>query len=204
MFSEEVKEMAEIKKRLPALNTSGRLVSQRRMKSLRWQLERVLGGEFARHTDETAQDHLTWQAGQLIASTRVAVLTGQPVSKVRTVVRTHRAEGSCPLCAGRDPQAEHRVYVFYFDHLKALKVGVTHCLNDKRLNQHRAAGGQLRQIITVPSYQQALAVERKALTLVTNFRLPYSQQEFPQGGWTECWSITAPPLDLTAIRESGD
>ena len=60
-----------------------------------------------------------------------------------------------------DPEAPHRVYLFEFPRLGpqgVFKVGITHCVDDRRLAQHGAAGGRLVQVVEVADRAAALAV----------------------------------------------
>jgi hypothetical protein len=57
----------------------------------------------------------------------------------------------CIRCDGRrlDPDAPHRVYLFLFPHLGAhgvYKVGITHCVDDQRLTQHKRVNGNTVQL----------------------------------------------------------
>jgi hypothetical protein len=103
----------------------------------------------------------------------------------------------CLRCDGRrlDPEAPHRVYLFKFPRLGAhgvFKVGITHCVDDRRLAQHVGAGGELVQIVAVADRASAFAIER---TVLERFRplgpVTVSASDLPQGGASECWDAFA-------------
>jgi hypothetical protein len=68
-----------------------------------------------------------------------------------------------------DPEAPHRVYLFKFPRIGGhgvFKVGITHCVDDRRLTQHIAAGGELVQVVDVPDRATAFAIETTVLERV--------------------------------------
>ena len=110
----------------------------------------------------------------------------------------------CLRCDGRrlDPEAPHRVYLFEFAHLGdrgVYKVGITHSVDDRRLAQHRAAGGRLIQVVDVPDRAFAFAIESAVLRRFQS-AAPASvgPADLPYGGATECWDALAGYPDLAA------
>lgn len=108
----------------------------------------------------------------------------------------------CLRCDGRrlDPEAPHRVYLFKFPRLGAhgvYKVGITHCVDDRRLAQHVAGGGELVQIVDVPDRASAFAIET---TVLGRFQplgpVSLAASDLPQGGASECWDAFAGFPDL--------
>ena len=70
----------------------------------------------------------------------------------------------CLSCDGRrlDPQAPHRLYLFKFPshrRPRGVKVGINHSVDDRRLTQHVAAGGELVQVVDVANRATAFAAE---------------------------------------------
>jgi hypothetical protein len=111
--------------------------------------------------------------------------------------------GSAALCwtctHGIRPDEPHRVYLFHFPSLRVMKVGLTHDRHDRRFFQHIAEGGELVDSVVVPDRDSARRLEqllkaRYRLWLTTDI----GPQDFPQGGWTEAWSDSAPVPDLAA------
>lgn len=108
----------------------------------------------------------------------------------------------CLRCDGRrlDPAAPHRVYLFSFPRLGprgVYKVGITHCVDDRRLAQHTAVGGQLVQVVEVADRATAFAIET---TVLRRFQpqapASVSSADLPYGGATECWDAMAGYPDL--------
>jgi hypothetical protein len=110
----------------------------------------------------------------------------------------------CLRCDGRrlDPQAPHRVYLFAFPRLGphgVYKVGITHCVDDRRLGQHRAVGGQLLQVVDVPDRASAFAVEAAVLARYQSVApASVAAADLPHGGATECWDALAGYPDLAS------
>ena len=110
----------------------------------------------------------------------------------------------CLCCDGRrlDPEAPHRVYLFEFPRLGehgVYKVGITHSVDDRRLAQHRAAGGRLLQVVDVADRAFAFAVEAAVLRrLQAAAAASVRPADLPYGGATECWDALAGYPDLTA------
>jgi hypothetical protein len=114
----------------------------------------------------------------------------------------------CLRCDGArlDPGAPHRVYLVHFPHIGDVgvyKVGITHCVDDGRLNAHRRAGGVLLDAVEVRDRATALALERRVL----EHYLPAAAVSFPpdllpHGGATECWSAHAGCPDLAYAAKS--
>lgn len=108
----------------------------------------------------------------------------------------------CIRCDGRrlDPGAPHRVYLFKFARLGpqgVFKVGITHCVDDRRLAQHRAAGGRLVQVVEVADRAAALAVESRVLAKFQPVApASVGPADPPYGGATECWDALAGFPDL--------
>lgn len=108
----------------------------------------------------------------------------------------------CIRCDGArlDPDAPHRVYLFRFPSITnfgVFKVGITHCANDRRLEQHRTNGGELVQIIGVSNRATAFAIETSVLALFqTAAPISVSNSDMPQGGASECWNGMAGHPDL--------
>ena len=70
--------------------------------------------------------------------------------------------------AGSTPQAPHRAAPrssspAYGPSRCVYKVGITHCVDDHRLGQHLAAGGELLQVIDVLDRATAFAIETAVL-----------------------------------------
>lgn len=115
----------------------------------------------------------------------------------------------CLRCDGRrlDPQAPHRVYLIEFAHLGPFgvyKVGITHCVDDRRLAQHRAVGGRVLQVVEVADRASAFAIE----TLVLRRFQPVAPAavapaDLPYGGATECWDTLAGYPDLEELINRG-
>lgn len=108
----------------------------------------------------------------------------------------------CLRCDGQrlDPTAPHRVYLFAFTDLAAYKVGITHCADDLRLIAHQRIGGQLLEIVTLPNRATAVVAERMVLDRYRHAAAPAATTEcFPQGGWTECWAMSAGHPDLKEV-----
>ena len=124
---------------------------------------------------------------------------------IESVMRQHdeaAARGSCTRCLrSRNPAAPHRVYLAHFPYLGAYKVGVTHLQNDRRLRTHLAAGGVILETVTVPSWQDALAVERAVLEAVRPWRL--SKADTAADGITEMWSDQGPRVHLAEYWPAG-
>lgn len=150
-------------------------------------------------TDETIQDRLRTLGLELLSP-----WTGDPGAGLEARclrcgtdrIVSWTALGSVPPCLrcdGRrlDPTAPHRVYLFVFPHLGPFgvyKEGITHCVDDRRLAQHRAIGGRLLQIVEVQNRAAAFAIEASVLR---DFQ-PLSPttidaRDLPYGGSTECW-----------------
>ena len=109
---------------------------------------------------------------------------------------------ACLRCDGQhlDPAAPHRVYLFAFDALQAVKVGLTHCADDTRLRQHTAAGGRLLGCVQVTDRAAAALLERVVLErYAASPAHGVASAHFPQGGWTECWDAAAGVPDLAAL-----
>ena len=108
----------------------------------------------------------------------------------------------CLRCDGRrlDPEAPHRVYLFKFPNLSAhgvIKVGITHCVDDRRLHQHIAAGGEFIQIVEVPDRATAFAIETRVLGRFQPIGpVAVSASDLPQGGASECWDAFVGYPDL--------
>jgi hypothetical protein len=111
----------------------------------------------------------------------------------------------CLRCDGRrlDPEAPHRVYLFKFPRIGGhgvFKVGITHCVDDRRLTQHIAAGGELVQVVDVPDRATAFAVET---TVLERFQpmgpVTVSISDLPQGGASECWDAFVGSPDLAEL-----
>lgn len=108
----------------------------------------------------------------------------------------------CIRCDGRrlDPDAPHRVYLFEFPRLGprgVYKVGITHCVDDRRLAQHMKVGGRLLQVVEVADRAAAFAIEA---TVLRRFQPQapalVSPSDLPYGGATECWDAWAGYPDL--------
>lgn len=116
--------------------------------------------------------------------------------------RTLATAPPCLRCDGRrlDPEAPCRVYLFRFDGVGprgVFKVGITHRADDRRLDVHAAAGGELIQVIHVADRRVARAVEGSVLqTYRTLAPAVITHRDFPHGGWTECWDQEAGHPDL--------
>jgi len=95
------------------------------------------------------------------------------------------------------------VYLFVFDHLGAhgvYKVGITHCVDDHRLAQHKKAKGHLLQIVTVSDRASAFAVEASVLRKYQPIApASVSPADLPYGGATECWDAIAGYPDLAEL-----
>jgi hypothetical protein len=111
----------------------------------------------------------------------------------------------CLRCDGRrlDPEAPHRVYLFKFPRIGAhgvFKVGITHCVDDRRLTQHVAAGGELVQVVDVADRATAFAIET---TVLERFQIlgpvTVSISDLPQGGASECWDAFVGHPDLADL-----
>lgn len=111
--------------------------------------------------------------------------------------------GSTPLCwtctHGIRPDEPHRVYLFHFPSLRVMKVGLTHDRHDRRFFQHMAEGGQLVDSVVVPDRESARRLEQLLKARYQPWlTAEIGPQDFPQGGWTEAWSDSAPVPDLAA------
>lgn len=108
----------------------------------------------------------------------------------------------CIRCDGRrlDPAAPHRVYLFLFPHLGAhgvYKVGITHCVDDRRLTQHRRVNGELLSLVTVRDRAAAFAIEASVLMKYQPIGpVAVGPADLPYGGATECWDAIAGYPDL--------
>jgi hypothetical protein len=124
---------------------------------------------------------------------------------IESVMQRHDeavARGSCTRCLrSRNPAAPHRVYLAHFPYLGAYKVGVTHLQNDRRLRTHLAAGGVILETVTVPSWPDALAVERAVMEAVRPWRLP--KADTATDGITEMWSDQGPRVHLADYWPAG-
>ncbi|VXC50069.1 hypothetical protein [Nocardioides sp. AX2bis] len=110
-----------------------------------------------------------------------------------------------PPCLRRDgrrldPEAPHRVYLFFFPRLGpngVFKVGITHCVDDRRLAQHTAVGGHLVQVVEVADRATAFAIET---TVLRKFQpiapAPVTPADLPYGGASECWDAFVGHPDL--------
>jgi len=110
---------------------------------------------------------------------------------------------SAPLCwtctHGIRPDEPHRVYLFHFPSLEVMKVGLTHDRHDRRLFQHMAEGGQLVDSVVVPDRESARRLEQLLKARYQSWlTADVGPTDFPQGGWTETWSDSAPLPDLAA------
>lgn len=111
----------------------------------------------------------------------------------------------CLRCDGRrlDPEAPHRVYLFEFPRLGAhgvYKVGITHCVDDRRLAQQTAAGGRLLQVVDVADRASAFAIEASVLMKFQAVApVSVAPADLPYGGATECWGALAGHPDLAAL-----
>ncbi|MBU2698821.1 hypothetical protein CCO04_27410 [Pimelobacter sp. 30-1] len=123
------------------------------------------------------------------------------VQSIRRWAAVQHDPAECPLCdrKHRFQNLPHRVYVVEFEHLEVFKVGITHCLNDHRLNQHQRQGGRVVQCIQLQDWHTARRLERAVLEATAAHRARLSEAEFPQAGWTECWESGAIVVDLAAI-----
>ncbi len=111
--------------------------------------------------------------------------------------------GSAPICwtctHGIRPDEPHRVYLFHFPSLRVMKVGLTHDRHDRRFFQHVAEGGQLVDSVVVPDRESARRLEQLLKAQYQPWlTAEIGPQDFPQGGWTEAWSDSAPLPDLAA------
>lgn len=110
----------------------------------------------------------------------------------------------CLRCDGRrlDPEAPHRVYLFEFPRLGKhgiFKVGITHCVDDRRLGQHASVGGRLLQVVTVANRAAAFAIEASILRkFQAQAPAAVSPHDLLYGGATECWDGFAGYPDLGA------
>lgn len=108
----------------------------------------------------------------------------------------------CLRCDGRrlDPEAPHRVYLFSFPCLGphgVYKVGITHCVGDRRLAQHASVGGHLLQVVEVADRATAFAVEANVLRKFQPLApASVSPADWPYGGASECWDALAGYPDL--------
>lgn len=107
----------------------------------------------------------------------------------------------CLACAeAADPDAPHTVYLMHFPRLRACKVGITSSESrHDRIASHVAHGGVLLGQHDVPNREAALTVEDFALSAVRDFPSGCTARDFPQGGYTETWSDSAPDIDLGEI-----
>lgn len=109
---------------------------------------------------------------------------------------------ACLRCDGSrlDPDAPHRVYLTHFAHLGdvgVFKVGITHCVDDARLQTHRRAGGTVLEVTEVRDRATALALERRILNrYLPAAAVSFPPEQLPRGGATECWSAHAGHPDL--------
>ena len=123
---------------------------------------------------------------------------------VERLVSFHRLQtGSSPLCwtctHGIRPDEPHRVYLFHFPSLNVMKVGLTHNRHDRRLFQHMAEGGELIDTIVVADRESARRLEQLLKARYESWLMAeVGPADFPQGGWTETWSDSAPVPDLAA------
>jgi len=124
---------------------------------------------------------------------------------LRHVTYTDTLNGTGPACwtctHGIRPDEPHRVYLFRFPALGALKIGITHNRHDRHLIEHSVNGGVLVATEVVPDRATALSVEAWVLATRRQWlRTSVGPHDFPQGGWTEAWSETdSPPVDLAEI-----
>lgn len=99
----------------------------------------------------------------------------------------------CLHCDGlnMDPRAPHRVYLFHFPSLHVMKTGITNAADDSRLRAHAARGGRLLELLTVRNRAEALLLERTVLDQFRDWPAEMTEEQFPQGGFTECWDERA-------------
>jgi hypothetical protein len=77
------------------------------------------------------------------------------------------------------------------------KVGITHIVDDARLAGHTRAGGRLVDLVEVADRTAAFLLERRVLDTYARWPAAVTADHFPQGGRTECWSVTAGRPDLS-------
>lgn len=124
---------------------------------------------------------------------------------VRRVSASTLASGGRPClnCDGlqMDPRAPHRVYLFHFPGRGVMKAGITNAADDSRLRAHTAGGGRLLELLTVRNRAAALLIERTVLDQFRGWPTAMTDEQFPQGGFTECWDERGgvPSLAGTAV-----
>lgn len=109
----------------------------------------------------------------------------------------------CLRCDGSrlNPDAPHRVYLVHFPHLGDVgvyKVGITHSVDDARLQTHQRAGGAVLEVVQVRDRATALTLERRILErYLPAAAVSFPRELLPRGGATECWSAHAGHPDLS-------
>lgn len=169
----------------------------------RWMVDRDdMGRAELLHTGTEAMHLLGWSGSPAYAVAQAERLLQTPMYQHRwaELVEWHHhavQAGGCPRCCGlrRDPTAPHRVYLVRYHNLHLFKVGVTTCSSDRRLETHRAAGALIIETLRVPSYPEALSVERAVLAAVR----PWLRHHPLVAGGGEAWSDKAPPINLAAF-----
>ncbi|MEV2279217.1 hypothetical protein AB0I72_26930 [Nocardiopsis sp. NPDC049922] len=109
-----------------------------------------------------------------------------------------RGTAPCLSCAeAADPDSPHLVYKIRFPGLRAWKIGITNTeARHDRISAHLARGGELFELHEVPNKEAARTVESRVLEYVRDFPSECGSRDFPQGGFTETWSIDGPEVDL--------
>lgn len=92
------------------------------------------------------------------------------------------------------------VYLVHFETLGVMKIGITNMEERRydRIGCHLAHGAVLVDSNVVPNREAALVVEAEILNMMADYRIPGMRRHFPQGGWTETWSDSAPTFELAA------
>lgn len=126
---------------------------------------------------------------------------------VRRVSASTLASGGRPClnCDGlnMDPRAPHRVYMFHFPALGVMKAGITNTADDSRLRAHTARGGRLLELLTVRNRAAALLIERTVLDQFRGWPTAMTEEQFPQGGFTECWDERGGVPSLARVAVAG-